>query len=50
MTSFSTAWQSIVTKGDDSWRLSRNNATNNLMFKCEKSTAEYDGERIGERQ
>ena len=29
---FDTAWQTIVSKGDNSWRLSRNNLTNTLHF------------------
>ncbi len=32
VTSFTTAWQAVVTKGDSAWRLVRNNTTNGLCF------------------
>ena len=31
---FDKAWQSIVTKGDNSWRMQRNGQTNTLYFAC----------------
>jgi len=31
---FDKQWQSIITKGDDSWRLARNGTNNNLAFHC----------------
>jgi hypothetical protein len=34
VSSFTSAWQAIVTKGDSAWRLSRNNATNTIHFDC----------------
>lgn len=39
--SFSKAYQAIVAKGDNSFRLSRNNATNNLYFAGSKSSTTY---------
>ncbi len=32
VTAFTTAWQAIVTKGDNSWRIQRNNLTNQISF------------------
>lgn len=34
VTSWTTAWQAIVTKGDGAWRLHRNNGNGTLIFNC----------------
>ena len=34
VSSWTTAWQAILTKGDGAWRLARNNTNGNLSFDC----------------
>jgi len=45
VTAFDREWQSIITKGDDSWRLARNGIGNNLAFHCTGLT--IDGSQWG---
>jgi tetratricopeptide (TPR) repeat protein len=43
VTAFDKQWQAIVTKGDNSWRLSRENFENNLAFHCTGVTSNNNG-------
>jgi len=44
---FDKQWQAIVTKGDNSWRLSRNGQTNSVKFNCDGLQGQELGPRPG---